>query len=402
MVFEGCCDTVNKCCARHVLRDIEEMNSKKFDHLLAVGFVTGVICSCAAHKPIIPEPVVVEHHVVSSPGENLTALTRVTETEYKCDYPFGGDKGKNLFFTQRDNADYTNIFKKQDPISASMSQKTSGRNHNMAPSYCEATDMVAFEGRLEGNTVSDLYMVNASQTNALTQVTNTPDAHESFPCLNRDGKKIVYEKRARHANMKESEIWIKNLQTNENIMLGMGRMPSFSHDGKSIVYVKYASDGMSTSLCTINADGTNQVQLTDASMGTIWRPCFSPDDRHIVFQCAKQQKSDFDLYVVDYNGNGLIQLTINNSYDGEPYWANDGNIYFTSDRGGRDGHYQIWRFKFGQSTAPILTTTHVVARGENINQIAQKYNVTVRDIVKWNNLSTMTLTPGMHLKISAQ
>ena len=377
------------------------MTNGNLSLLLLLGISAATDSSCASRKEVAPEYV---EHVVFSPGENLTALTRITESSYVCDYPFGGDKGKDLFFTQHDNGTYSNIYRKENPIGASVSRKTSGQNHNMAPSYCAATDMVAFEGQLEGNTVSDIYMVNASLTNALTQVTNTPDAHECFPSLSRDGKRIAYERRNRHGNVKDSEIWVKNLQTNENKLLSLGRMPSFSSDGTKIVYVKYSSDGQSTSLCTINADGTGQEQLTDANMGVVWRPCFSPDGSHIVFRCTKQQKSDFDLYVVDSHGNGLTQLTINKSYDGEPYWANDGNIYFTSDRGGRDQHYQIWRFRYSGGDnippTPIESVYHIVSAGEKITDIAQKYGVTVREIVQWNNLKSMTLTTGMRLIVN--
>lgn len=389
---------------------------------LSFGLMTIVsLCVGCGPKPS-PEPIV-ETYVVFSPGENLTALTKVHETGNSCDFPFGGDGGRNLFFSVRDNAGNRNIYRKDNPTSMSIVQLTGGKSKNIAPSYCAATNTVVFDGRPEGNTISDIYMVNATQGGALQQITNTPDAHEQYPCISRDGKRIVYEKVLRHNNIKETELWLKNLQTNENIQLGLGRTPAFSPDGRSIVFVKYASDGYTTCLCIINSDGSNLTQLTDASMGTVWRPCFSPDGTKIVFQCNKPQKGDEDLYVIDRNGNGLTQLTINKSYDGEPYWANDGNIYFTSDRGGSNKHYQIWRFRYGsvasQPVAPPVTTTttttptslspvtttgtyHTVQDGETITSIARRYGVTVKDIVKWNELMTMTITPGMKLKVSAQ
>lgn len=382
-----------------------------------MAITTMFMVNCTTKVVVVDnnETSVVETHAVYSPGENLTALTKVHETEYKCDYPYGGDGGRNLFFAVHDN-NYSNIYRKDSPTSMSMSQLTGGRSRNIAPSYCAAINMVAFDGRPEGNDISDIYLVNASQGGALQQVTNTFDAHEQFPCLSRDGKRIVYEKVLRARNYKDTEIWIKNMQTNENIQLGLGRTPTFSPDGRQIAFVKYASDGNSTSLCVVNSDGSNITQLTDASMGTVWRPCFSPDGKHIVFQCRKPQKGDDDLYVVDRNGNRLTQLTINKSYDGEPYWASDGNIYFTSDRGGRDGHYQIWRFRYAQivteknssgtfidpPTTSTSITYHTVQNGETITDVARRYGVTVKDIVKWNNLMTMTITPGMNLKVSAQ
>ena len=397
------------------------MSKKSLCYLSGFAIVTMLGVGCSSKVVVVDQTPVVETHVVYSPGENLTALTKVHETEYKCEYPFGGDGGKNLFFVVRDNADFSNIYRKDSPTSMSMSQLTGGKNNNVAPSYCAATNKVAFSGKPEGNSISDIYMVNATQGGALQQVTNTPDAHEQYPCLSKDGARIVYEKVLRSGSIKDTEIWIKNLQTNENIQLGLGRTPSFSPDGRSIVFVKYASDGYTTCLCIINADGSNLTQLTDVSMGSVWRPCFSPDGRNIVFQCTKQQKGDADLYVLDRNGNGLTQLTINKSFDGEPYWANDGNIYFTSDRGGRDKHYQIWRFRYGAASQPITptvnttttTTTittpttytgtyHTVQNGETITDIARRYGVTVKDIVRWNSLMTMTITPGMKLKVSAQ
>lgn len=391
------------------------MNKKNFLKFMGHSLMFSVLfVSCGGCNPdVIVTPVPITH-VVYSPGENLTALTKVHETEYKCWTPNGGDGGRNLFFTVSDK-EYTNIYRKDNTTGMSMSQITGGRNKHTAPSYCSATNMIAFEGKPEGNTVSDIYMVNATQGGALTQVTNTPDSHERNPSLSRDGKWIVYEKQLRTANEKNTEIWLKNMQTNENIQLGLGRTPSFSPDGRSIVYVKYANDNYNTYLCVVNRDGSNLTQLTDVSMGTVWHPCFSPDGKHIVFQCTKQQKRDADLYVVDRNGNSLTQLTINVSYDGEPYWANDGNIYFASDRGGIDGHFQIWRFRYGSmavnpipavstatQTSVYTGTYHTVSAGETITDIARRYGVTVRDIVKWNQLTTMTITPGMKLKTSAQ
>lgn len=398
------------------------MSKKSFSHLLAITVTmlfsnfSLVGCSSCSH-------VITDSYVVYSPGENLTALTKIHETEYVCDYPYGGDKGQNLFFAVHDKAGNSNIYRKDNPTSMSMGQLTGGKNRNISPSYCAATNMVAFDGRPEGNLVSDIYMVNATQGGALQQITNTPDAHEQYPCLSRDGKKIVYEKVRKYGNEKDTEIWIKNLQTNENIQLGLGRTPSFSPDGKYIVFVKYASDGYTTCLCIINADGGNLTQLTDVSMGTVWRPCFSPDGKRVVFQCKKVEKGDYDLYIIECNGNGLTQLTMNTSYDGEPYWADDGNIYFTSDRGGHSKHYQIWRFRYQTlplpegkihtvSNSETITETqfppsperkiHTVSSGETITDIARRYGITVRDVVKWNKLSTMTITPGMKLKVSAQ
>lgn len=396
------------------------MECKNKSIVVSVSMLTAVLCSCSVSHVML----------VQSVGENLSALSQIHESEYRCESPFGGDNGKDLFFTIQDKNGFSNICRKDNPLNKSMIQLTGGRNYNYAPSYCATSGMVAFYGRTERSFSYDIYMVDGKQGGALSQITDTPDYDERFPCISRDGKMIVYERKLSTANDRETEIWLKNLQTNETQLIGLGRTPSFAPDGKSIACVRYASDGYNTYLCVINIDGSAVRQLTDASIGNVvWQPRFSPDGNNIVFQCFKPQKKDYDLYVIDRNGSTPIkQLTINSSYDGDAYWANDGNIYFTSDRGGKNGHYQIWRFQYGaynfsstngigsnvntsyNSSANANTsygngtnvTYHTVSDGETITQIAKMYGVTVRDIVRWNNLTTMTITSGMRLKVSAQ
>ena len=72
---------------------------------------------------------------------------------------------------------------------------------------------------------------------------------------------------------------------------------------------------------------------------------FVDNDKYIVF--SGQDKNDnWDIYIISVNGGDLTRLTICKSYDGDPYWSTDGYIYFTSDRGGKKGDYNIWRFKY--------------------------------------------------------
>ena len=358
-----------------------------------------------------------------SPEEtNLQSLNRITDNEdSRFDCPFGGDYGKELYFAVRDNRGHSNIYRKINPVSSAMSPKTDGNNVNTAPTFCATTNQLAYCGRQEGAFVSDIFMMDVTQGAAIRRLTNTPSEVELFPCLSMDGRSIVYEKCHVGGLEKNTQIWRQDLQTESETLLCQGRMPSFSHDGKYIAFVRYTSDGMNTCLIVMDANGQNQTELTDAKLGVVAMPRFSPDDKQIVFQCLKKDKKDFDLYVIKRDGTGLTQLTFNKSHDAEPYWANDGNIYFSSDRGGKRNNFQIWRFKYGNFSPapkpiyddpkpipdepkpqPYYGKYHTVQSGETITDIARRYGVTVRDIVKWNNLSTMTITSGMKLKVSAQ
>ena len=300
---------------------------------------------------------------ITTTGESLQALTKVTDNEEPCLYPFGGDNGSALFFVARENKKWFNIYKKDNPFSAAMTQKTSGKNLNYNPVYCPTIDKIAFRCQLEGSNTSDIYMMTDSKGKALNQVTESSNAYEDYPSFNNDGTLLAYSKVQysyyRSFNfwsaflgvgysttiVENSEIWMKNLKSGETTLHGNGYMPCFSPDGSKIAYVKYSSDAKSCSIWIMNTDGSEQVQITDAKKGYAYNPRWSPDGQHIVFQASKKDKKDFDIYIIDTDGNNLTQVTINKSYDGMPYWTKDNFLYFVSDRGNVDGNFQIWRFK---------------------------------------------------------
>lgn len=330
---------------------------KKNYLLLAVSAV--VLASCGG----------TQEFAITSGGENLSALTKITDGDGPCISPFGGDYGKNLFFAQGEKKGYSvyyNIYKKDNPLANVSAQKTSGDNFNYSPVYCEAIDKIAFRCKNEGMKASDIFMMDGSQGKALRQITESTNDFENHPSFSSDGTYIAYDKQsysyyatyssrsslltgvAGTTVVQHSDVWIKNLKTGETTLLGNGYQPCFSPDDKQIAYVKYSGDARSTSIYIMNADGTNQLQVTDAKKGYAFNPRWSPDGKKIIFQASRKDKKDADIYIVDIDGENLVQLTTNKSEDITPYWTKDGYIYFASDRGGKKGNYQIWRFYYGK------------------------------------------------------
>ena len=317
--------------------------------LFIIGLASATLLSSCGGKKFL----------ISASGENLTALTKVTDNEEPCESPYGGDNGKDLFFAAKEKGGYWNIYKKDNPFSNAMSQKTNGKNFNTSPAYCAAIDKIAFSSQMEGQNSADIYLMPNNQGKTLSPVTESSNAREDNPSFSKDGKFLVYDKvistlykRGGFLSfgggitvVRSSEIWLKNLETGESILLGNGAQPSFSPNGKGIVFVKYSSDAKSCSIWTMDIDGGNTVQITDAKKGYAYYPRYNPSGDKIIFQASKKDKKDADIYIIDADGNNLTQLTINKSYDGQPYWTEDGYIYFVSDRGDKSGKRQIWRFK---------------------------------------------------------
>ena len=315
-----------------------------------------------SHKNVpTPPPVqAVIKYAVTAGGENLSALTKVTDGDDICTMPFGGDNGSDLFFIKKasDGTNtYSNIYKKENPLANASSEKTSGKNYNSHPAYCAAIDKLVFRYYTAGANSSDIYMMAASQGKALTQITDSRGEWEDNPSFSPDGKYIIYDKSPSGVNKRDGEIWIKNRETGENTLLGKGAQPSFSPDGQTIAYIKYS--GVDADIFTMTIDGENQVQVTDSKKGFAQNPRWSPDGRFLIFSALKDNRNS-DIFVIRTDGEMLTQLTTNESTDAQPYWTSDGYIYFTSDRGGKKGNFQIWRFKYEHETQTVSPTPNPV------------------------------------------
>lgn len=84
----------------------------------------------------------------------------------------------------------------------------------------------------------------------------------------------------------------------------------------------------------VNFDGTGMRQLTDAP-GYDAEGSYSHDGRHIVFTSTRD--GDPDLYVMDADGSNVRQLTNASGYDGGPFFSPDDKwVIFRSDREKQD------------------------------------------------------------------
>lgn len=109
--------------------------------------------------------------------------------------------------------------------------------------------------------------------------------------------------------------------------VGASYSPSFSPDGKEIVFISDMS-GL-PQVWKISSDGGWPSQLTnfnDPVSGVIW----SPDGKHIAFQLAPGGGSN-DVYLIDKDSNEtlLTQHTGPGQFDGK--FSANGDIYMASN-----------------------------------------------------------------------
>ena len=83
-----------------------------------------------------------------------------------------------------------------------------------------------------------------------------------------------------------------------------GSHPAWSPDGSRIAFYRSGVPGQ-YGIWVMNADGTNQVQLTTSSVD--FNPAWSPDGSTLVFE--RQVNGPTDLYTINVNGTGETNLT---------------------------------------------------------------------------------------------
>ncbi len=260
----------------------------------------------------------------------------------------------------------------------------------------QSAGKLAFVANLDGNW--DLFAADEDGRN-LIRLTRTP-YDENEPRWSADRKQLVY-------STSNGEVHIINIDTKEDIFLEIGDKndkkinPSFSPDGKKIVYVRCkAKTADDTALAIFDLDKkTNRILmdqytpqyypawspdgkqiayinvLCSAECGKIiqelWmvaaeeadarqilttnslcmQPVWSPDGKKIVFSSDKSD--NFDIWVLSLENGQLEQLTVDTNSDIDPAWSPDGRkIAFISTKTGK---MQIWIKNLESSESKIFS-----------------------------------------------
>ena len=158
-----------------------------------------------------------------------------------------------------------------------------------------------------------------------------------------------------------SDIWKSDLTGKSALILTKDRVlkyqPRFSPDGKSIVFVRADKDKKGHHLWLMDADGSDQRQLTEGG-GFDTLPAFSPDQGSITFT-SNRDGEGYDIYLLELKTKKMKRITEHAGLDTYSSFSPDGSkIIFVSNRGGyrRGGNQQIWMMAPDGSEAVQITS----------------------------------------------
>jgi Tol biopolymer transport system component len=194
--------------------------------------------------------------------------------------------------------------------------------------------MIAFVRFAEDGS-SEIHITDASGSND-RQVTHLAGASQILPSWSPDGRQLVYAS----VTGTGSEIFILSIDGSGARQLPTGPLtrpndPLWSPDGSTIAFT--AGDP-TRALYVVSGEGGEPRQLTqpNAQLSINWPLMWAPDGSRLAFT-APGSTGKSEIFVVARDGAGLVALTAGDGNSRSPAWSPDGSqLSFWSDRDGGD------------------------------------------------------------------
>lgn len=239
-----------------------------------------------------------------------------------------------------------------DPDGRNQRQITRFRSTSIEPAISPDGTRLAFVSYARGT--PGIFVFSVDPPRDLRFYNQRASVNET-PSFTPDGKQIVYSSSAPRDNC--CRIYIANLD-------GTGFRPITSSSfidvepkvnpktGSTIVFVSGRSGPQQVYL--MNSDGTGIERLTPGE-GEASNPSWNPDGQHIAFSWTRGfAAGNWNVFIMEVASRQITQLTHSEGRNENPTWAPDGvHLAFMSTRaGGR----QIWTMLADGTQAHQLTT----------------------------------------------
>ena len=280
--------------------------------------------------------------------------------------------GKWLLFNQREEREQPLIILKVSLETGSkkiLTENIKGFNGDLNPRFSPDDEQIAF---IKEKNPASMYLYTLDLSSGeLVQQTTIPQSINGFD-WSKDGSHIVYGSNrsglyklwnvdvasgkssviragdyqmvmprvastGRHvyAKMKDNvNIWQLDIDTQTASMWyasnELNLNPTFSPDGSKVCFTMKKNG--SYELWIADAEGENEVPITQFSGTYLTSPSWSPDGKFILFQGFIDGQSD--IFSVDARGGIPTNLTTSTADEQTPFYGKDGHLYFSTNEVG--------------------------------------------------------------------
>ncbi|MDA9130087.1 peptidase M28, partial [Gammaproteobacteria bacterium] len=112
-------------------------------------------------------------------------------------------------------------------------------------------------------------------------------------------------------------------------------------DGSKITWRRFNPDGNSAEIWTMDADGSNQRQLTADAM-VAWAPYYHPSGEYLIYSSNQLGHANFELFLIDTEGaHAPVRVTNTDGTDILPVFSPNGDQLAWSTTRTPDGTSQL-------------------------------------------------------------
>ncbi len=283
------------------------------------------------------EPAVIFDNTVSITGA-ASALRKMTTSEtYELNPQLSPDKKWLLMQVHEagENASYKSVLQKISVENSSRIILTRKNNNSRKGTWLPDSSAIVFASDKLGpfTIVQSMGVTGESAVKFITPPSFSP---AMYPDVSPDGKQVAF---SLYRTEKDNQICVINNDGSNLRVYGDGYAPKWSNDGGKLLFARNV--GKYSRIYTMESEaGANLMELSSVEANDR-DASWSPDARKIVF-ISDRTNNRSHLFLMDINGQNIVQLTDGNFDVNSVDWGKDNYIYFSSNAG---GNLDIWRLK---------------------------------------------------------
>lgn len=192
-----------------------------------------------------------------------------------------------------------------------------------------------------------IYLIDAAQGAVVRQISNGND-DDFAGQFSKDMNTIYFHRREGASNY---SLWSYDRKSNLFSNYSRGMTPCLIPKSTNTIYCSRNTDRGENEIWRVNLEtGVEEIILSQPGR-SFSTPQLSPNGQWLLVTGTsvdeKKKNSNCDIFAVRTDGTQFTQLTYHPGNDLSAIWAPDGKtIYFVSQRGTKDGIYNVWKMDF--------------------------------------------------------